>query len=178
MSDRSGLSRGDRNRNARLARLRRLLSAGHAIVGIDLADDRQAAVVTDHDSRVLARRKVTARAWELGGLLDWAVARAAAAGFTSVTVACEPTGHRWRVLDQLAAERGLALVCVQPLLACRAREGEDLTRDKSDPKDAVLIARLAGELRCYEPERASAVWARLRHLGARRNRLTIEARGR
>jgi transposase len=177
MSDRSGLSRGDRNRNARLARLRRVLPAEHAIVGIDLADDRQAAVVTDHDSQVLGRRKVTARAWELGGLLDWALERAQAAGFTSVTVACEPTGHRWRVLDQLAAERGLALVCVQPLLVYRAREGEDLTRDKSDPKDAVLIARLAGELRCYEPERADAVWARLRHLGARRNRLTTEATG-
>src|SRR5215831_13100282 len=92
MSDRSGLSRGDRNRNARLARLRQLLPLEHAIVGIDLADDRQAAVVTDHDSRVLARRRVTARAWELGDLLGWALARAAAAGFASVTVACEPTG--------------------------------------------------------------------------------------
>ena len=87
MSDRSGLSRGDRNRNARLARLRRLLPPENAIVGIDLADDKQAAVVTDHDSRVLARRRVSARAWELGALLDWAVARAAAAGFASVTVA-------------------------------------------------------------------------------------------
>jgi transposase len=171
----SGLSRGDRNRNARLARLRELVPVHHAIVGIDLADNTQAAVVTDHDSRVIARRRVSARAWELGELLDWAVARAAAAGFSSVTVACEPTGHRWRVLDQLAAGRGLALVCVQPLLVYRAREGEDLTRDKSDPKDAVLIARLAGELRCYEPERASAVWARLRHLGARRNQLTTAA---
>ena len=109
------------------------------------------------------------------GLLDWAAARAAGAGFSSVTVACEPTGHRWRVLDQLAAGRGLALVCVQPLLVYRAREGEDLTRDKSDPKDAVLIARLASELRCYEPERADAVWARLRHLGARRSQLTTGA---
>ena len=127
MSDRSGLSRGDRNRNARLARLRQLLRPDHAVVGIDLADDKQAAVVTDHDSRVMARRRVTARAWELGGLLDWAVERARAAGFVSVTVACEPTGHRWRVLDQLAAQRGLALVCVQPLLVYRAREGEDLT---------------------------------------------------
>ena len=79
------------------------------------------------------------------------------------------------VLDQLAAARGLALVCVQPLLVYRAREGEDLTRDKPDPKDAVLIARLASELRCYEPERASAVWARLRHLGARRSQLTTGA---
>jgi transposase len=144
-------------------------------VGIDLADDKQAAVVTDHDSRVIARRRVSARAWELGGLLEWAAGKAAAAGFASVTVACEPTGHRWRVLDQLAAGRGLALVCVQPLLVYRAREGEDLTRDKSDPKDAVIIARLAAGLHCYEPERADAVWARLRHLGARRHRLTTDA---
>jgi transposase len=172
------LSRGDRNRNARLARLRQLLPFDHAIVGIDLADDKQAAVVTDHDSRVIARRRVTARAWELGELLDWAVVQASAAGFASVTVACEPTGHRWRVLDQLAAGRGLALVCVQPLLACRSREGEDLTRDKSDPKDAVLIARLASELRCYEPERADAVQSRLRHLGARRRQLTTVPRRR
>ena len=116
MNDHSGLSRGDRNRNARLARLRELVPLSNAIVGIDLADDTHAAVVTDHDSRVIARRRVSARAWELGGLLDWAAGMAAGAGFSSVTVACEPTGHRWRVLDQLAAGRGLALVCVQPLL--------------------------------------------------------------
>ena len=97
MGNGNGLSRGDRNRNARLARLRELVSLNHAIVGIDLADDTQAAVVTDHDSRVIARRRVRARAWELGELLDWAVARAAGAVFASVTVACEPTGHRWRV---------------------------------------------------------------------------------
>jgi transposase len=41
----------------------------------------------------------------------------------------------------------------------------------------VLIARLASELRCYEPERAGAVWARLRHLGARRAQLTTDATG-
>jgi transposase len=175
VSDRTGLSRGDRNRNARLGRLRVLLPPGNAIVGIDLAADKQAAVVTDHDSRVLARRRVSARAWELGELLDWALVRARAAGFVSVTVACEPTGHRWRVLDQLAAQRGLALVCVQPLLVYRAREAEDLTFDKSDPKDAVIIARLTAGLHCYEPERADAVWARLRHLGARRLHLTADA---
>jgi transposase len=169
------LSRGDRNRNGRLGRLRELLPAQNAIVGIDLADVKQAAVVCDHDSRVLARRRVSCRVWELGALLDWAVERARVAGFASVTVACEPTGHRWRVLDQLAAERGLPLVCVQLLLVWRAREAEDLTWDKSDPKDAVVIARLAGQLRCYEPERAEVSWARLRHLGARRARLTTDA---
>jgi hypothetical protein len=47
-------------------------------------------------------------------------------------------------------------VFVQPLLVWRAREAEDLTWDKSDPKDAVVIARLAAQLRCYEPERTDA----------------------
>jgi transposase len=177
VSERSGLSRGDRNRNARLARLRELVPVGNAIVGIDLADVKQAIVVTDHDSRVLARRRLLCRAWQLGEALDWALVKAKAAGFASVTVACEPTGHRWRVLDQLAAQRGLNLVCVQPLLVWRAREAEDLTWDKSDPKDAVIIARLAAQLCCYEPERASEAYARLRHLGARRNQLTTDATG-
>lgn len=175
MSDGTGLTRGDKNRNARLARLRALVPRDHALVGIDLADEVQAVVVTDHDSRVLARRRVTARAWQLGSVLEWAARQAYGAGFAGITVACEPTGHRWRVLDQLATERGIPLVCVQPLLVGRAREGEDYTRDKTDDKDAVLIARLAAELRCYEPERSDETWARLRHLGARRARLVAEA---
>jgi hypothetical protein len=33
-----------------------------------------------------------------------------------------------------------------------ARRSEDLTFDKTDDKDAVLIARLAAQLRCYIPE--------------------------
>ena len=61
----------------------------------------------------------------------------------------------------------MALVCVQPLLVGRARESEDYTRDKTDDKDAVLIARLVAQLRCYAPERADETWARLRQLGAR-----------
>ena len=72
----SGVSRGDRNRNARLARLRALVSTANAIVGIDLADAKQMVVVTDHDSRVLARRTFRCRAWDLGAALDWAAGRA------------------------------------------------------------------------------------------------------
>jgi transposase len=148
----SGLSRGDKRRNERLARLRELVPVGNAIVAIDVADDKQALVVTDHDSQVLARRRVRCKAWQLGEVLRWARQIAHEHGFDDVTVGCEPTGHRWRVLDQLAGEQGMALVCVQPLLVGRARESEDYTRDKSDDKDAVLIARLVAQLRCYVPE--------------------------
>jgi transposase len=174
VSDRSGVSRGDRNRNARLARLREAVPLSNAIAGIDLADSKQMVVVTDHESRVLARRTFRRRAWELGMALDWAAARAAAAGFAGVTVAVEPTGHRWRVVGQLAGERGMPFVCVQPLMSAWARRAEDLTFDKTDDKDAVLIARLAGQLRCYLPEPADAIWGRLRQLGIRRARLVAD----
>jgi transposase len=79
------------------------------------------------------------------------------------------------IVQQLAAAQGLPLVCVQPLVVARAREAEDYTRGKNDDKDAVLIARLAGQLHCYLPEQASVGWARLRHLGARRARLITQA---
>ena len=95
MANGSGVSRGDRNRNARLARLRELVPTRNAIVGIDLADKKQMVV-------------------------------------------------------------------------------EDLTHDKTDEKDAVLIARLTAQLRCYEPEPVDETWARLRHLGARREQLMTE----
>ena len=175
MVNANGVSRGDRNRNARLARLRELVPLENAIVGIDLADKKQMVVVTDHDSRVLARRTFRCRAWDLGVALDWAAERAAAKGFGGVTVSCEPTGHRWRVLGQLAADRLMPFVCVQPMQTSWARRSEDLTFDKTDDKDAVLIARLTAQLRCYIPEPVDETWGRLRHLGARREQLIVEA---
>ncbi len=81
MGNGNGVSRGDRNRNARLARLRVLVPVENAIVGLDLADKKQMVVVTDHDSRVLARRTFRCRAWDLGAALHWAADRAAAKGF-------------------------------------------------------------------------------------------------
>jgi transposase len=175
VSNASGLSRGDRNRNRRVSRLRSLVPVTNAIVAIDLADGKQMLVVCDHDSRVLARRTLRCRPWQLGDALDWAAQRARAAGFAGVTVACEPTGHRWQVVGQLAGERGMPFVCVQTLLVAWARRNEDLTNDKTDDRDAMLIGRLVGELRCYEPEPAQETWTRLRHLGARRERLVAEA---
>jgi len=152
MTNGSGVSRGDRNRNARLVRLRAAVPVTNAIVGIDLADRKQMVVVCDHDSRVLARRTFRCKAWAMGAALDWAADRAGRAGSAGVTVACEPTGHRWRVLAQLAADRGMPFVCVQPAASSWARRTEDLTSDKTDDKDAVLIARLTAQLRCYLPE--------------------------
>lgn len=155
--------------------MRLLVCRENAIAGIDLAEDNQAVVVTDHDSKVLASRSPRCKAWQLGEVLDWAVGKAKARGFASVTVACEPTGSRWMHVQQACAERGLNFVCVQTLVTHNARVAEDYTRDKSDQKDAVLIARLTAELRCYRPEVIEEEWAVLRYLGQRRDALVTEA---
>jgi transposase len=161
------LSRGDLRRNARLERLRGVVSHDRAVLAVDLADDKQVVVVCDHDSRVLARRTWRCRPWQLGKALGWGLGVACRQGFAGVVVACEPTGHRWRVLVEHAHRLGLEAVCVQPLLVRRAREAEDFTRDKSDDKDALLIARLTTQLHCYLPEQPTAAWARLRQPAGR-----------
>ena len=92
-----------------------------------------------------------------------------------MTVACEPTGPRWMQVQRLCAERGLPLVCIQPLVSHIAREQQDYTTHKTDESDCVLIARLATELHCYVPEELDETWAHLRHLGRRRAQLITAA---
>jgi transposase len=79
------MTRGDRRRNARRERLRGMLPRGGAVIGIDLADEKQAIAVIDHDVRVLARKTVRVKAFRLGEALDWAVGQARAKGFAAVT---------------------------------------------------------------------------------------------
>jgi transposase len=171
------VTRGVRRRNERLARLRAIVRPELAIVAVDLASANQAAVVCDHDSLVLARRMFSGSAWVFDAILDWAEPIARAAGFEGVVVACEPTGHRWKPVLERTRARGVDLVCVQPLLVHRGREGEDFTRERSDFHDAAIIGRLASELRCYVPYALQGQWARLRHLGARRNGQLVVATG-
>jgi transposase len=171
----NGVTRGDLRRNARKARLRAMVPAGNAVAGLDLGEKKQALVVTGADGLVLARWSPRVTVHGLGAVLDWAVEQARGAGFAGLTVACEPTGSRWMVVQELCAQRGLAMVCVQPLVSHAAREQQDLTGDKTDEGDCVLIARLARELHCYVPERLGGLWADLREAGRCRAQLITRA---
>src|SRR5262249_2544033 len=124
-----------------------------------------------------ARRTFRCRAWDLGSALDWAAGRAAAKGWAGVTVSCEPTGHRWRVLGPLAADRSMPFVCVQALVTSWSRRTEDLTCDKPEQTDAGRRGRLAAQLRWHAPEPIDETWGRLRRRGPRREQLITEAGG-
>ena len=66
---------GDRRRNARRERLRGLLPGDGAVIGIDLAEEKQATAVTDHDGGTGAYA-VRLKAFRLGEALDWPVGQA------------------------------------------------------------------------------------------------------
>lgn len=117
----------------------------------------------------------TGDAWVIDEILDWALPIAAAAGFAGIVLGCEPTGHRWKPLADRARARGIELACVNPMLVHRGREEDDFTRERSDFKDATVIAKRVAELRCYIPYQLEGHWCRLRHLGARRDALLVAA---
>ena len=73
-------SRGVARGNAKLKVLGELVGKDRTIVVVDLASRRQAAVVCDHDSVVLARRMFTGPAWCVSEILAWAGPVAAKAG--------------------------------------------------------------------------------------------------
>ncbi len=67
-----------------------------AILAVDLAPGKQAAVARDHHSVVLGRPVFTGSAWCIEQIL--AEPAAARAGFAGLVLACEPARHRWEPL--------------------------------------------------------------------------------
>ena len=167
MAHANRLSRGDVRRNARLDRLRRVVSRDHAVLAVDLADDTQVVVVCDHDSRVLARRTWRCRpcSWigRWGGGWRWRAGTASPAWWLPVN---RPgtAGGWWSSRQQAGAGGRLRAAAA----GAPGPRGRGLHPGQSDDKDALLIARLTTQLHCYLPERPTAAWARLRHLGNRR----------
>jgi len=62
----SGITRGDRRRNARKARLRALVPHENAVLGLDLGERKQALAVCGGDGQVLARRSPRAAGHDRG----------------------------------------------------------------------------------------------------------------
>lgn len=156
------VTRGMRRQSMKLARRRERLPADALIAGVDLA--KKESVV------VFVRASDRARVGKLGVSTDRAgterlVARgrelAAEQGTGPLVIAMEPTSHFWKPVARAAEAAGVDYVLVQGMLVAKGREFDDLTRDKTDARDAVLIADLAAELRFTETRLPEGPWAEL-----------------
>jgi len=73
-----------------------------------------------------------------------------------------------------ATEIGLPYLIVPSFVLARAREFDDLTRHKTDPRDAALIADLVCELRFVDAQLKTGAWAELRLLAEEQNERCVE----
>jgi transposase len=148
-----------REREKRERKLKRVLGA--LIVGIDLACERQAVSYRSGEN-LLGRARFTAHPRDLHLLLPQARAVQERAQLERILFAMEPAGHYWKVAAEGLERHQIDYVTVQPLSVKRAREETRFTPDRSDPKDADLIAQLTAEGKFIEARLPSSrPWATL-----------------
>lgn len=89
---------------------------------------------------------------------------------TRVVLGIEPTGHYWLPLAYWWEENMGPVVLVNPMHTNRAKELEDNSPLKSDPKDAEVISWLVSEGKYLECHLPRGIFATLRHLVQQRAR--------
>lgn len=72
-------------------------------------------------------------------------------GLTNIIVAFEPTGHYWLNVNKYLNDNGIETVLMPTQTVKQEKGVHDQDNVKSDPKDAILIARLTAEGKYVKP---------------------------
>ncbi|MBO0683856.1 MAG: IS110 family transposase [Candidatus Dormibacteraeota bacterium] len=167
------VTHGMKRRSAKLARRSELVTRDTLVVALDLAKSQSVVMLVraSDKARLGTMRIPTSRA----GVVDL-VRRARRLQerhrLPRLLLAMEATSHFWKVVAKSADELAVPYVIVQSFALVRAREFDDLTRDKTDQRDAGLIADLVCDLHFTEAQLERGPWAELRLLAeARQDRL-------
>ena len=142
VTPRVAVTRGMRRKQARDERRRKRVPANALIVGVDLAREKQALCFM-HQKKMLAQICHHTTAADFQSLFDATNDFARKHQLADQVWAMEPTGHYWMLLAEQCEKHGLPYVLIHPLSVAREREGAHYNREKTDPKDAELVATLA-----------------------------------
>lgn len=169
------VTRGMRRKSEKLARRAQIVTQDTLIAGIDLAEkDSVVVFLRARDKTRLGRLRIPTTAAGVQLLARRARDLQQSHGLPRLVLAMEPCSSFWKIVAKAATDIGLPYVIVQSFVVARARELDDLTRDKNDSRDAALIAELVAELRFTETQLETGVWAQLRHLAEARNQRSVE----
>lgn len=91
-------------------------------------------------------------------------------GFQRAVLGLEPTGHYWQPLAYWWEDHQGKVVLVNPMHTNRAKELEDNSPLKSDPKDAEVISGLVAQGKYLECHLPRGIFATLRNLVMQRSR--------
>ncbi len=152
----------------------RIIKTDVLVVGIDVAKRRHVAVCRRPNGLREKAFSFTNLRSGFERLLEFSDKSRRRSGCRSVLFALEATGHYGHALRQFLADQEFALVGVNPAHTKRVKELEDNSPEKSDPKDAGLIADLAAQGRARPLMIPRGEFADLRRLGKLRQRLMVE----
>jgi len=144
------------------------------IVGIDAAKEIHWARITDYRGVDLAKPvKVHNSIEGFESLLAKIEKLRAKHGCDQVITGMEPSGHYWRVLGWYLKlhDSKPVLVGVNPYHTKQAKELNDNSQTKSDPKDALVVAHLIREGRYFDTYLPEDEYAELRQLNTERQRI-------
>jgi transposase len=156
--------------NERITRI----TATTIIVGIDAAKEIHWARMTDYRGVDLSKPvKVHNSMDGFDNLLAKVENLRTKHGCDQVVVGMEPSGHYWRALGWYLKlhESKPVLVGVNPYHTKQAKELNDNSQTKSDPKDALVVAHLIRDGRYFDTYLPENEYAELRQLNTERQRI-------
>lgn len=144
------------------------------VVGIDVAKRRHVAAIRLPDGSVVRPFSFRNNRSGFEKLVGRAEAALSASGAAGARYALEATGHYGHALQYYLLKAGWSVDGVNPAHTKKVKEVLDGSPEKSDTKDAILIAELAAQGRCRPVSSPIGVYAELRRLGKFREQLTTE----
>jgi len=144
------------------------------IVGIDVAKENHYAQITDcHGLALVKPVKVHNSINGFENLLSKTKELAERHGCDQVMIGMEPSGHYWRALGWylMLHESKPVVLGVNPYHTKQAKELDDNSQTKSDPKDALIIAHLIRNGNFYDTYLPEGEYAELRQLNTERQRI-------
>jgi transposase len=140
---------------------------GTVFIGVDLALDRNVAVILSDQARRLARFGFPNTRAGYDYFYQQVEAVRERHQAAAVVVGMEPTNYFWKLLaaDLEAHQPAYEYHLVNPYTVNRSREGEQLDRSKDDNRDAFTIAELLRTGKYTETRLLHAGYAELRQYG-------------
>ena len=144
------------------------------VVGIDVAKRRHVAVIRFPDGSIKNPFSFQNDRQGFERLISRVEHARFESGVRGTLFALEATGHYGHALEHYLLAGDRSVVGVNPAHTKRAKELLDGSPEKSDTKDAIIIADLAAQGRGLPVTQLDGVYADLRRLGKLREQLTTE----
>jgi transposase len=144
------------------------------VVGIDVAKRRHVAAIRHPDGSIIKPFSFQNDRQGFERLISRVEHARVESGVCEIQFALEATGHYGHSLQHYLLRRDRSVVGINPAHTKKVKELLDGSPEKSDTKDAIIIADLAWQGRGRPVAQLDGVYAELRRLGKLREQLMTE----